>query len=247
MKWTAFVDETGDHGLEKIDPASPLFALTAIVYQTDAYLTGELLSVARMKQRFWGHEGAILHSYDISKKQGFFSFCVDPVKRQDLFDAITQVFENSPGKIISAVIDKAPFKGQYKDPTDCYKLACEFVLERIFLMTGGDVRIIFESRGRTEDNTVEGWCKGIADGGNATRKAFRCEIRFAKKAWNVAGLQMADLACQPITHYVNSPDSKRPDWLAVRANLRTNRNTGSFMGYGLKVFPRMPKKAEGTG
>lgn len=146
-------------------------------------------------------------------------------------------------KIIAAVIDKERFKKQYADPMNCYKLACEFVLERTFLMTGGDVSFVFESRGRTEDKDVETWCRSISEGANATGKAFDCDVRFAKKSWNVAGLQMADLSCQPIIHYVQDRDTKRPDWIAVRAKLRENRNTGNFMGYGLKVFPSMPPKS----
>lgn len=35
-------------------------------------------------------------------------------------------------------------------------------------------------------------------------------------------------------------------FILVRSKLRTNRNTGAFLGFGLKVFPAMPEKAKGA-
>lgn len=237
MTWIALIDESGDHGLENIDPASPMFALTAAVYRQDTYLNKDLPAIAAMKHRFWSHEGAILRSYDINKKQGFFSFCVDPAERQKLYDAISELFHGSSAKLIAAVIDKERHKAQYHSPEDTYRLAIQFVLERIFMMTGKGTKIIFESRGRTEDKIVGGWCGEISGGGNYGGRQMECTSYFAKKSWNVAGLQMADLACQPIIHHVQNPDSKRPDWAAVRPRMRSSL-MGKIEGYGLKVFPQ---------
>lgn len=236
MSYIAFIDESGDHGLENIDPASPIFALTAAVYRTDTYLNKDLPAIAAMKHRFWSHEGAILHSYDISKKQGFFSFCTDPAKRDELYLAIAALFTESSVKLISAVIDKQPHKDQYVNPTPCYELAAKFVLERVFMMAGRGVTVVFESRGKAEDKIVGEFCREISAGANFRSQQFDCEIHFAKKAWNVAGLQISDLACPPIIHYTQKPDTKRPDWLAVRTRIRSNW-MGRIEGYGLKQFP----------
>jgi hypothetical protein len=61
-------------------------------------------------------------------------------------------------------------------------------------------------------------------------------VKFAKKCDNVAGLQMADLACYPIIHYVQNPKTERPDWLAVRSRIRHDWR-GRIEGRGLKIFP----------
>lgn len=213
-----------------------MFALTAAVYRLDTYLNKDLPAIAAMKYRFWSHEGAILHSYDISKKQGFFSFCVDPKKRQELYDAISALFSNSSAKLISCVIDKQAHKNQYIHPEACYELAARFVLERVFMMTGRGTKIVFESRGKAEDKEVASFCRRISEGENFRSQTLDCEIHFAKKKWNVAGLQISDLACPPIIHHVQNPDTKRPDWLAVKGRMRSSW-TGKIQGYGLKTFP----------
>lgn len=236
MPHIAFVDESGDHGLTRIDPASPMFALTAAVYWQETYLTSELPAIARMKHRFWSHEGAILRSYDMGKRQGAFNICVDPVIRDEIRAAISTIFANSSMKLISAVIDKDRHRNQYVDPSNVYFLSVQFVLERVFMMTGRDTIVVFESRGKKEDAQLKDWCSRITGGENYSRKELGCHIHFAKKSQNVAGLQIADLACQPIIHFVQNPETQRPDWLAVKPRLRAN-GQGNFKGRGLKVFP----------
>lgn len=236
MAWIAFIDESGDHGLENVDPGSPMFALTAAVYRLEKYLNSDLPAIATLKHRFWSHEGAVLHSYDIAKKQGFFSFCANAERRQEFWDALSELIRGSSVKFISAVIDKERHKAQYANPGEVYYLAAQFVLERIYMMTGKGTVLVFESRGDKEDAILAQWCERISGGANYGNDEMGCRWHFAKKAWNVAGLQMADLACQPIIHRVQNPDTQRPDWLAVRSRMRTSF-FGKIDGYGLKVFP----------
>jgi hypothetical protein len=234
MPWIAFIDESGDHGLKNIDPASPMFAITACVFRVEEYFDHEIPSITRLKHRFWSHEGIILRNYDITKKQGPFSICQDTEVRSQLYQAICDLFLNSPCKIISAIIDKQRHQRQYIDPINAYALAVQFVLERIYLMVGNRFTVIFEARGRKEDRELEKWCSDISQA-NATGHKFECDIHFAAKVNNVAGLQMADLACNPIIHYVLHPDTQRPDWLAVKSCVRSRG--GRMSGYGLKTFP----------
>lgn len=236
MSWIAFIDESGDHGMQNIDPASPMFALTAAVYRRDTYIGEELPLLARTKFEFWSHDGVVLHTYDIKKKQGHFSICADLETRDRLRKSLCTLFEQSKAKLIAAVIDKPRHNAQYVDPSDPYHLAVQFVLERIFMMTGAGTTLIFESRGTKEDGIVRGWAEGISAGENYRRQRFDFKVDFAKKKWNVGGLQMADLACQPIIHYVRNPEAERPDWIAVRKRIRSNW-LGKIEGYGLKVFP----------
>lgn len=243
MSWIAFIDESGDHGMQNIDPASPMFALTAAVYRRDSYIADELPSIARLRFEFWAHDGVVLHTYDIKKKQGHFSICANPITERRLRKELGALFERSKVKLIAAVIDKVRHNEQYVDPSNPYYLAVQFVLERIFMMTGAGTTIVFESRGKAEDAIVRQWAESVSAGDNFRHDAFGFGIHFAKKKWNVGGLQIADLACQPIIHFVRNPDTDRPDWLAVRKRVRSSW-LGKIEGYGLKVFP--PKKAEGA-
>lgn len=236
MAWIAFIDESGDHGMRNIDPASPMFALTAAVYREQAYITDEIPSVAKSKFRFWNHEGAIFHAYGIKKKVGPFSICTDPAVQANLRQELCDLFRRSPTKIIAAVVDKQKHLAQYVTPENPYYLAVRFVLERIYMMTGKGTKIVFESRGKREDQIVADWCARICAGENYGNNVFAFEIAFAKKSWNVAGLQIADLACQPIIKRATDPTTQRPDWLAVRTCMRTGW-TGKIVGFGLKIFP----------
>lgn len=213
-----------------------MFTLTAAIYREETYLNRELPAIAALKHRFWHHEGVIFRSYDINKKQGAFSICQQAERRQELYDAIADHFRNSSVKLIAAVIDKERHAAQYVDPANAYFLAVQFVLERIHMMAGAGVKLIIESRGKKEDQILAGWCARISEGENYRAHQFGCTTHFAKKHTNVAGLQMADLACQPITHYVRNRDTQRPDWLAVKSRLRSDW-LGRIEGRGLKVFP----------
>jgi hypothetical protein len=236
MTWIAFIDETGDHGLNNIDPASPMFGLTAAIYKKDTYINRDLPAITALKHRFWNHEGVILRSYDIKKNLGPFSFCQEAARKQELYDALSAHVRGSSVRFIAAVIDKPRHKEQYIDPANSYFLAAQFVLERIFMMAGAGVTLVIESRGRREDGELAEWCQRVIDGENYGRNKLGCSMHFAKKSQNVGGLQVADLACQPITHFVSNPKTQRPDWLAVRSRIRSDWR-GQFIGRGLKIFP----------
>jgi hypothetical protein len=236
MGWIAYIDESGDHGLTKIDPASPYFALSAAVYDRDDYMAKEIPSFGRLKVAYWGHEGVIFHAYDIKKRVGPFSFCKHKSAEDSFREDLCALFRRSSAKIICAVIDKQKHCQQYVTPSNPYFLAVQFVLERIAMMSGGRALIIFESRGKAEDRIVEGWCARVAGGENYKAQTFQFTVKFARKRDNVAGLQLADLSCQPIIHHVQNPDSDRPDWLAVKARIRSDW-LGRIEGRGLKVFP----------
>ena len=236
MAWIAFIDESGDHGMRNIDPASPIFALTAAIYDRVDYIDVELPSVATTKMMFWPTEGVVLRAYDIRKKVGPFSICVDPTTKAALQTELCAMFTRSGVTLISAIIDKLRHRAQYVMPDNPYFLCVQFVLERIHMMAGDGTAIVFESRGKKEDGLVAAWCHRVCAGENARGHIFSFDISFAKKSANIAGLQIADLACQPIIHYAQNRTTTRPDCLSVLSRMR--RGPGAKLaGFGLKVFP----------
>ena len=237
MGFVAFVDESGDHGLVNIDPDSPFFILTAALYHVESYLSNEIESLSRLiKHAFWSHEGVILRSYDIRKKQGPFSICTDSKTRDQLRAALCRAYDSSSCKIISSVINKPAHNEQYHHPVDPYEISIGFVLERVFLETRTACKFIFESRGKKEDGIVRDWFASIVGGSNALNKTLPFDINFARKQDNVIGLRMADMACHPILSHVQKGENDRPDWVAVRSCIRSSPQ-GVIQGWGLKVFP----------
>ena len=73
-RFIAFFDECGDHSMDKIDRDFPVFVLSMIIAERSAYIETVVPALTRLKLRFWPHEGVNLHSRDIRKAHGDFSF-----------------------------------------------------------------------------------------------------------------------------------------------------------------------------
>ena len=59
------VDESGDHGLESIDPTYPVFVLAFCVFRKNVYQESVVPAIQRFKFRHFGHDMVNLHETDI--------------------------------------------------------------------------------------------------------------------------------------------------------------------------------------
>ena len=82
-----FIDESGDHGLNRIDPSFPAFILCGVMMNYSDYM---LLNAEfdGIKNRFWRSSNVIFHSRDIRKWQKEFSILIDPGIRQEFYQAL---------------------------------------------------------------------------------------------------------------------------------------------------------------
>lgn len=231
--YLAFIDESGDHGFK--EGTSDCFALVAALYRASDYPI-EVADLARIKLKWWQHEGIYFHAFRIRKKDGPFAIFNDAAKRDEFMQDVANHFARSSVKLIAAHIDKGAHAGQYIDPEDPYRLSIKFILERIEMTTSRPVHLIFESRGRVEDRQVANWCADICGGANYRGRVLPFTVSFAAKKRNVAGLQVADLAAPAIMAFASDPATKRKDWAAVRPRMR-KRWDGHIWGWGLKCFP----------
>jgi hypothetical protein len=71
-RFIAFFDECGDHSLSKIDKDFPLFLLSTVVVERQAYAEEIIPDLAAFKLRYFAHEGINLHSREIRKAEGPF-------------------------------------------------------------------------------------------------------------------------------------------------------------------------------
>ena len=72
-RFIAFFDECGDHSLTKIDKDFPLFVLSTIIVERQAYAQTIIPALAGFKLRYFAHEGINLHSREIRKADGPFT------------------------------------------------------------------------------------------------------------------------------------------------------------------------------
>jgi len=77
-----FVDESGDHSLEVINPAYPLFVLAFCIVRQEDYTNRVVPAFQKLKFATFGHDMTVFHSRDIRKEHGEFVILRNPEKRE---------------------------------------------------------------------------------------------------------------------------------------------------------------------
>lgn len=67
MPLVVYLDEVGNPTLDPSDKDFPVFAIALFICDSDCYVNDIVPRVNRLKFRWFGHEGVILHSRDIRK------------------------------------------------------------------------------------------------------------------------------------------------------------------------------------
>ena len=73
-----FVDESGDHGLARVDPGYPIFVLAFCLFAKGDYVDRVGPALQRLKFRFWGHDEQVLHEHEIRKPNKHYGFLFNP-------------------------------------------------------------------------------------------------------------------------------------------------------------------------
>lgn len=204
-----YVDESGDHSLECINPRYPLFVLVFCVFHKDHYIQKVIPDLSRLKISTFGHDQIIFHEQEIRKKTGCFSKLNLDV-RETLMGDLSNLMREIDFSLIPIVIDKRTLKKLGPDPTHVYHLAMLLGLEKIYRFLSSHnqseclTHIIFEARGRCEDLALE--FRRICARHNSFQQDLPFEIIISDKKTNSAGLQIADLAARPIGISILRPE-----------------------------------------
>ncbi|MCD6226722.1 MAG: DUF3800 domain-containing protein [Candidatus Aenigmarchaeota archaeon] len=240
-----FLDESGDHNLEVIDPNHPVFALVGCIFENNYYESTAIKKVNELKIKYFNSTEVILHSRDIRKQESK-PFLVLRKKevRENFYQDLNKLFEELYLTILASVIDKHKLKEQYGHHSDNpYYLSLGFIMERyaIFLREKGDTGLmIIESRNKTDNELLYIAYSKIMLQGTGFMRAdeFQKRIKdlvFVPKKENEIGTQLADLAAYPIaTHILPNRDKRAFEILKMK--FRKSKE-GEIYGYGLKIFP----------
>lgn len=240
--YVVFVDESGDHSLEVINPDYPVFVLAFCIVSCKDYIERITPSVRSLKYRYFGHDMAILHEHEVRKRTGAFSR-LNKEEREAFLGDLSGIIDAVPMTIIAVVIDKERHKAKYNSPEHPYHLAMLYGLERTwqFLQSKDQgektTHVIFEARGAKEDKELELQFRRVRDGNNGFGKPFRLEIVIANKQVNSEGLQLADLVARPIGLKVLRPEQPNRTWEIIEPKLWRGRAGVTEKGNGLKIFP----------
>lgn len=240
-QFLVFVDESGDHGLQTIDPGFPAFVLAFCVVRKSSYARVWLPAITEFKFRHFGHDQVVLHERDIRKDLGDFECLRSEDRKRAFLDQLTQLIGTLDLTVFASVIRKDLLIDRYRQPGNPYAIALGSGLERIQRWleaqdSGKTVTpVILECRGRREDAELElefrRYCAAPRQG-----MPFRFEPRFVPKAANVVGLQVADLVARPIGRHVLAPDQNNRAFEVLETKL-VRGPEGEVRGWGLAVFP----------
>jgi hypothetical protein len=245
MNYINFLDETGDHNLQSIDGNFPVFCLAGCVFESRYYHYVVRPRLDAFKIRFWNTTDFILHSRDIRRQQGAFSFLRDATRRKEFNAALNELIEELKFTILVVVILKQRHLDRYgpraRHP---YHLALTFMMERYAMLMGYNNHgyILADSRGKQPDRLLKAEYQRLKSTGTDFQFDFANITSFwmEKKEANIAGLQIADLVAYPIAAKVLRPteEQKAFDILFKKINAAPPEKGSSILGYGLKIFPQ---------
>ena len=239
-----YVDESGDHNLDAVNPDYPVFVLDFCIFQKEHYVNAIVPKIQAFKFNHFGHDIIILHEHDIRKQKYPFVFLKNQNKRTVFMDDLNQLVEISDFTIVAAVINKQTLTNVYGSPVNPYELGLCFCMERTFAFLReqkqqtGVTHIIVERRGKREDNELKLAFQRIQDGATPWQrmKMPNFKLVFADKKINSAGLQLADLTARPTGRHIMNPTQPNRAWDIIEKKLRRSP-TGQVEGWGLKIFP----------
>ncbi len=217
-KFIGFFDECGDHSMEKIDKDFPIFLLCLTIIERETYAKKIVPEMTILKLKYWNHEGINLHSRDIRKASGPFSFLQVPEKRTVFLSDISCFMTKMPYTVFAICINKSKQLKKHGIQADNpYEIALKLGMELVvqFLEQKGETElpIIAESRGKREDAELEkAFYELIACGTDSIDsnrvKRLTLPLVFWDKRANISGLQMADLAAYPCARNILRPKQK---------------------------------------
>jgi hypothetical protein len=217
--YIVFADESGDHGMESIDPEFPLFSLVFCIFEKEVYRTEVEPALRAFKFKWFGHDAVVLHEREIRKQLPPFDVLRRSAEaRAAFFEDLNSLMAGVRMQVYAAVIDKAKHRARYADPWNPYQVAMHFLMEKLCsrLIAQGQkgrlVHVLFEGRGKAEDQGLELEFRRIAAGQaewgwrRAPFKQMDFEPLFVAKAANLAGHQISDLIARPLALRALRPD-----------------------------------------
>lgn len=239
-----FLDESGDHSLDKIDPQYPLFVLAGVILDEEYAKTTLEEKLRVFKLDLFGTNDIVLHTADITRNRGGFERMKEPEFRHRFYERLNGLIGSLEFKVVACAIQKDEHLKRYGlSAIDPYLLSLHVLVERFIFEVNTERTegtIIAESRGGTLDNELELAFLNLKIQG--TRYVQASEIRrkiqglvFKDKQRNVAGLQLADLVATPIGRFVVGKEIKE-DFRIIERKFRMFR--GKYHGAGLVILPK---------
>ena len=239
-----FLDESGDHGLNDLDPNFPVFILCGVlVYDADYTKIRDSINI--IKNKLWGNKEVIFHSRDIRKCNKEFQILFDIDVKSDFYNSLNDIISGGNYVVFASAINKQDYIHHYgKLGNDVYETALSFIIERaVFYLDDiiedkKSLQVVIEKRGKKEDKKLNEHCQRILARGTGYVSSQRLQtlnlkFNFRSKSLNINGLQLADLIAYPIARYVIDKKRANPAFDLIQKKIYNKMGKQ----YGLKIFP----------
>ncbi len=209
--YVVYVDESGDHSLEKVNPRFPVFVLAFCLFEKSHYANVVTPAVRMLKFDTFGHDMVIFHEQEIRKKAGYFQF-LSKGPREKFMGELSDIIAKSKFILVPIVVDKRFLRESEQSLPNIYHLAMKFGLEQLYYVLQGLgqhaslTHVIFEARGRREDAELELEFRRICDRDNSFGINMPFRILIADKKTNSEGLQFADMMACPVGLSIVRPE-----------------------------------------
>ncbi|MBX7044723.1 MAG: DUF3800 domain-containing protein [Ignavibacteria bacterium] len=230
MKHLLFIDESGNHGLNSIDPAFPVFVLSGILVSEEEYEKMKL-EINDIKNEFWEDKKVIFHSRDIRKCEKEFIILFDLKIKEQFYLKLNGALERLPYSVFITAIEKEKYIKKFgKITNSVYEISTSSLIDEAlnFILKNAhhqdEFKIIFEKRGKKEDNELLKYVNTLISAGtqNLTAeqlKRFNITIDFKNKADNINGLQIADLIAYPTARFVIDFKRANPSYDLIKSKI----------------------------
>lgn len=240
-KYLLFLDECGSHDLAHVDPKWPLFVLVGLLVGETYYTKTLFRRVRALKARHGLRKDTLLHSREIRRQEGDFSFLGDQGRRARFYDDINRLFAGLRVGLYGVVIDKQRLQNLYLIPPNPYDISLSQILSLVCGPPGvlgfrrrNVVRIVAESRGKVEDKQLQAVYQdfrafGLPSFGSdavqdrrpkTVQTFFPGRVEFVRKSQVAAGLELTDLAAYPLARAYVNRNWDNPAYRIVAGKLR---------------------------
>jgi len=192
-KIIVYVDESGESSAHAVDNAYPVFVLACCVFEVETYIREVVPAFQKLKFDWFGHDQVVFHSSDIRRRRGDFKFLLDPEKEAKFAEDLTSFVSNAEFEIYAECVSKVEIIDGSQ--VDFYPGAVISSLTKIREnesnghRAGAEHAVVFESRGRQQDDIVRNALASMN---------WRGPSWFSSKQALSTGLQIADLVARPI-------------------------------------------------
>ena len=205
--YIVFVDESGNHVFSKKSTHHE-FLYVFCIFRKCVYIREVGPDYKKAKFQTWGHDQVILHASQMRKRKGEFSPLQNPNVRRAFYRRIVPIFEASEFDLVASMALKRNFTNPPPTRHGLIEMTLRPGLERVFefLESQGqqhnDTFFVFESRGRTENTETRNAFSRICNQGqNTLGRKLPFKMATKKSSANIIGLQVADLAANPMGRF----------------------------------------------